>query len=887
MKLFQPVQRSFAFLTAETTDAASNKANLICIQWFVAIATSYLLLFRQGTIVTDDLTLSFITAVLAFMLVLQRLPPAIFSERIFSQCLVIVDTLIISGAIALNKETPWDLLLIFFFGIFIAALGETLLRIALTCLILSVVSVFVLPLSGHQPLRMDPDTLLRIPLLFGASLVYGYMAEQVNVEKKKTADLEESRRRQLQVKDQFLSHVSHELRTPLSAIYQFVTILRDGLAGDINDEQREYLNIIYRNIKQLQGMISDLLDATRADAGKLAIDRRQISARAVIRETVQTLTATASAKAISLTAEVPESALLVFADPQRLRQILTNLVENAIKFTPGGGRVRVEAGAYDEDPEFVRISVADTGCGVDPDSLRRIFERLYQETKIAESRMGLGLGLFICKELVELHGGRIWVESETGKGTVFHFTLPIVSVTKLLAPLFSDGGRALGQITLLQVEFVPANGAHERKLADNARRQVWNILQSCVTPGKNVLLPGTEGGDEREVFFIVERADQAGGPETIRQIREQLGRYQELENLSVGVNILPTVIANGGPSAGAAGSRVERVVQEIEKLIAASVAERPRAGAADLVGATSQRLRNPLNVIVGYASILRDKLLGELTLEQENALDQVMGNTYDVIMILNNVLEAQRIEAGISRVERQEVDLARLLSELRQEYGDSWKRSVRMSWDCPPGLPQVTTDGTKIRLIVQNLIHNALKLTEQGSVTISARLVECDEQRAESKAQGTESRQGGGETRRQGDKETGRQGGENQSAENMGQNAESKAQRAESIETEDRGSRIEDSEESKIKNEKCKMPYLEVTVSDTGAGISPDEQAAIFDRFYQPRFSETDPLGTAVLELYMVKTLTELLGGEVTVQSAPQKGSTFRVAIPIANHPIG
>jgi len=237
--------------------------------------------------------------------------------------------------------------------------------------------------------------------------------------------LDKSRREQLELKDQVLSHVSHELRTPLNAVYQFVTILKRGLAGPIQTEQREYLEDIERNLNQLRTLISDLLDSSRAESGKLTIRLRRFELQGTVEEVVRTVRSAAAEKRIALQAELPGDLPPVVADPDRVRQVLTNLLDNAQKFTPEGGSITIRAAVFDQNPRFVRVSVTDTGRGIAPSDHQRIFSRLAQVNATGEeSRKGLGLGLFICKEIVRRHGGDIGVESTLGTGSTFYFTLP-------------------------------------------------------------------------------------------------------------------------------------------------------------------------------------------------------------------------------------------------------------------------------------------------------------------------------------------------------------------------------------------------------------------------------------------------------------------------------
>ncbi len=248
-------------------------------------------------------------------------------------------------------------------------------------------------------------------------------------ERKEAAEaLEQVQTDRLRFKDEFLSHVSHELRSPLTAIKQFTSILLGGLAGDLNKEQREYQEIVLKNIRQLQSMIDDLLEVTRLETFKLAVKSESVSVSDAVTDTFETLQGTARAKRISLSSDLVPDLPSARADKIRLRQILIILLENAIKFTPDGGAVAVHARLLEQDPAFLLLEVSDTGCGIGTgaETNERIFERLYQVSgRNQASRKGLGLGLYICKELVTRQGGEIWVKAQQEKGSVFSFTLPV------------------------------------------------------------------------------------------------------------------------------------------------------------------------------------------------------------------------------------------------------------------------------------------------------------------------------------------------------------------------------------------------------------------------------------------------------------------------------
>jgi phosphoserine phosphatase RsbU/P len=342
--------------------------------------------------------------------------------------------------------------------------------------------------------------------------------------------LDMSRKQQLQFKDEFLSHVSHELRTPLSSIHQFVTILLDGLAGNVPAEQREHLGTVLGSANQLLAMIDDLLEATRAESGKLRVEPRCINIGDAVLQAVTMLRAAANEKRITLEMTVDSGIPLVSADPERVLQILLNLIDNSLKFTPSGGSVTINACLSPQDPAYVCISVTDTGRGVSPESKHLIFERLYQDpNSSSNSRKGLGLGLYIIQELVKLQGGRIWVESQLGHGSVFSFTLPLFSLSKLLSPIVTSLGKLPDPLVLLTVEGTPKPqpGLPRRT---NLRQQCMDILRSCVSPDKDIVLPALTGADGSEIFMVVAAADERATEILQKRITGQFQRSIDLQS---------------------------------------------------------------------------------------------------------------------------------------------------------------------------------------------------------------------------------------------------------------------------------------------------------------------------------------------------------------------
>jgi signal transduction histidine kinase len=236
------------------------------------------------------------------------------------------------------------------------------------------------------------------------------------------ADLDNAMR----TKDQFLSNISHELRTPLNSIIGFTDLLlTQDLGGPpLSDQQRDFLDTVARNGRHLLELINELLDLQRIAAGRMELRPEAVEVGALIAEAAGSVQAQAQQRRHDLVVTPPPNGLQVHADRVRVRQVLLNLLSNAIKFTPDGGRITVAAGPVNGG-SAVRVAVTDTGIGIAPEDQARLFQEFVQLDASASRRYeGTGLGLALSKRLVELHGGAMGVESATGKGSTFWFTLP-------------------------------------------------------------------------------------------------------------------------------------------------------------------------------------------------------------------------------------------------------------------------------------------------------------------------------------------------------------------------------------------------------------------------------------------------------------------------------
>ncbi|HEY6072218.1 MAG TPA: ATP-binding protein, partial [Anaerolineales bacterium] len=222
------------------------------------------------------------------------------------------------------------------------------------------------------------------------------------------------------VRQEFLSNVSHELRTPLTAILAFVETLEADTLKE-NEDNRRFLSIIRRNAARMHALIDDILELSAIEAGTVKVKPAEIKLWPLIRDILTALEAKAESRGIAIENFVPEDAV-VFADPQRLEQMLTNLVDNAIKFNRSGGRLTIR---FEEDERWTHILIQDTGEGIPAHHLERLFERFYRVDRARSREMGgTGLGLAIVKHLARAHGGDVSVKSKLGEGSVFAIQLP-------------------------------------------------------------------------------------------------------------------------------------------------------------------------------------------------------------------------------------------------------------------------------------------------------------------------------------------------------------------------------------------------------------------------------------------------------------------------------
>jgi len=342
-----------------------------------------------------------------------------------------------------------------------------------------------------------------------------YAIERKQIEK--TLEEANTRLKELSsVKDEFVAHVSHELRTPLTSVKEGISLLADGILGSVSSKQQEFLKTVDQNVDRLTEIITNLLDLSKIEAGRMQLARERMAIQPLVEMVLKSCAPIARGRARKVQIDsVPE----VFADPGKILQVLTNLLANAVKFTQEDGEIAVTVRSQERS---VAVSVRDNGVGIAKEDLPKLFQKFSQVGPAAIHLKGTGLGLALCKEIIELHQGTITAVSEPGAGSTFTFTLPVYTPELVLEESFQErirlaqrGGSPAVALTAVDCEsMLPSSKRleHLERLAEVVRPQLKN--------GDIVL------AQEPKWLFILAVTDPKGVPAIAERIRKGLGEIR-------------------------------------------------------------------------------------------------------------------------------------------------------------------------------------------------------------------------------------------------------------------------------------------------------------------------------------------------------------------------
>jgi len=289
-----------------------------------------------------------------------------------------------------------------------------------------------------------------------------------------------------QLKSTFISSVSHELRTPLTVIKEFISLMLEGHVGALTEDQREYLGIANRNIIRLTNLIETLLDFSRIESGKgLKLRFEPTRLMEVVEDAVMTFSQQLEERRVALENRLDPDIPLVLIDRNRLVEVFINLIGNGIKFTPPGGKITIDSRGLTEKRDYLKIVVTDTGVGISPEDLPKVFDRFYQGGRTQTGLItGTGLGLAITKEIIETHQGYIQAESKSESGASFVFTLPVFGIENIynliLNPMLEEAERDRAPFSMIQVDFWDQRTKRESVLSHESWEGVMYALQKMV-----------------------------------------------------------------------------------------------------------------------------------------------------------------------------------------------------------------------------------------------------------------------------------------------------------------------------------------------------------------------------------------------------------------------
>jgi signal transduction histidine kinase len=399
------------------TSLIENRNALIAIQWFVAIGTSYLILSSQNWSLDAPLPVLLIFLCIVSAPILQRLPVMFFAGQQIEAKLLTFNSILVLAAIGLTQSAPWDLLVVFFFCVFIAATGENLMHIVVGCTLLSIIFLGFITSKQVDLSSVNPDLLVRVPFMLGISVLYGHLTNQVKKEQRRIKQLKQTE----ELKRQVVCALAHDVKAPLSVILGHAELLAGSVGGQ-SDPAEQFLSLkcIRENIERIVKLVTGFLNVSELVTPNAETSKTEVEINAIIRDVIRQQTVTLRKKNLNVRLELADDLKPCHGDQNQLERVLWNLIDNAIKFTPQGGAITLTSRMIANN---ISLSIRDTGVGIPKEELPNLFLE-FKRLKGSANIDGTGLGLFIVKTILDAHNGAITAESQEGAGTTFNIILP-------------------------------------------------------------------------------------------------------------------------------------------------------------------------------------------------------------------------------------------------------------------------------------------------------------------------------------------------------------------------------------------------------------------------------------------------------------------------------